>query len=67
MQQLTIIGMNILYAVLGVVLMFLSIRVFDRLTKLDLEEELRKGNIAVGIFVAALFISIALIIGRALS
>jgi uncharacterized membrane protein YjfL (UPF0719 family) len=67
MQQLAIVGMNILYAVLGVVLMFLSIRVFDHLTKLDLEEELRKGNIAVGIFVAALFISIALIIGRALS
>jgi putative membrane protein len=66
-MQLLVVGMNILYAALGVVLMFVSIRVFDHLTKLDLEEELKKGNIAVGIFVAALFLSIALIIGRALS
>lgn len=67
MPQLLIVGMNIVYAALGVALMFVSIRVFDHLTKLDLEEELQKGNIAVGIFVAALFVSIALIIGRALS
>ena len=66
-MQLAVVGMNILYAVLGVVLMFVSIRVFDRLTKLQLEVELQKGNIAVGIFVAALFLSIAVIISRALS
>jgi putative membrane protein len=66
-MQWAVVGMNILYAAIGVVLMFVSVRVFDRLTKVDLEEELRKGNIAVGIFVAALFLSIALIIGRALS
>jgi len=65
-MQWTVVGMNIVYAVFGVILMFISIRVFDRLTKLDLEEELQKGNIAVGIFVAALFLSIALIISRAL-
>lgn len=66
-MQWVVVGMNMLYAALGVGLMFVSIRVFDHLTKLDLEEELQRGNIAVGIFVAALFISIALIIGRALS
>jgi putative membrane protein len=67
LMQWVVVGMNMLYAALGVVLMFVSIRVFDRLTKLDLEEELQRGNIAVGIFVAALFLSIALIIGRAMS
>jgi putative membrane protein len=65
--QLAIVGMNVLYAVLGVVIMFLSIKVFDRLTKIELEEELQRGNIAVGILVGALFLSIAIIIGRALS
>jgi putative membrane protein len=59
--------MNVLYAVLGVVIMFVSIKVFDRLTKIELEEELQRGNIAVGILVGALFLSIAIIIGRALS
>ena len=52
-MQWVVVGMNILYATLGVVLMFVSIRVFDRLTKLELEEEFQQGNIAVGIFVAA--------------
>lgn len=66
-MQWVVVAMNMVYAALGVALMFVSIRVFDHLTKLDLEEELQRGNIAVGIFVAALFISIALIIGRALS
>jgi hypothetical protein len=30
-------------------------------------EELRKGNVAVGIFVAAIFLAIAIIIGGALN
>jgi putative membrane protein len=65
--QLAIVGMNVLYAVLGVIIMFISIKVFDRLTKIELEDELQRGNIAVGILVGALFLSIAIIIGRALS
>ena len=66
-MQLAIVGMNVLYAVLGVIIMFISIKVFDRLTKIELEDELQRGNIAVGILVGALFLSIAIIIGRALS
>lgn len=64
----TIIGINFLYAALGVVLMWLSYRLFDRLTpQVDFAEELKKGNVAVAIFIAALFISIALIVGHALN
>jgi uncharacterized membrane protein YjfL (UPF0719 family) len=64
----TIIGVNFLYAALGVVLMWLSYRLFDRLTpQVDFAEELKKGNVAVAIFIAALFISIALIVGHALN
>jgi len=64
----TIIGVNYLYAALGVALMWLSYRLFDRLTpQVDFAEELKKGNVAVAIFIAALFISIALIVGRALN
>jgi hypothetical protein len=33
----------------------------------DFAEELKKGNIAVAIFIASLFIAIALIVGRALN
>jgi putative membrane protein len=67
-MQWSVIGVNFLYAVLGVVLMFVSYRVIDRLTpEVDFPAELKKGNVAVAIFVAAIFISIALIIGHALN
>ena len=66
-MELTIVAVNLLYAALGVVLMFVSYRVIDRLIpQVDFSEELKRGNIAVAIFVGALFISIAMIIGGAL-
>lgn len=63
-----IIAMNFAYAVLGVVLMFLSYRAIDRLTpEVDFPSELRKGNVAVGIVIASIFIAIAMIVGGALN
>jgi uncharacterized membrane protein YjfL (UPF0719 family) len=67
-MELRIIALNFVYAVLGVVLMFVAYRVFDVLTpELDYPDELRKGNLAVAIFIAALFVSIAIIVGGALN
>ena len=61
-------ALNLVYAVLGVVLMYLSYRVIDRLTpNVDFPEELKRGNVAVAIFIGALFIAIAIIVGGALS
>ncbi len=66
-MQLSVIALNVIYAVIGVVLMYVSYRIIDRLTpEVDFPSELQRGNIAVAIFIAALFISIALIIGKAL-
>ena len=65
---MSIVGLNLLYAALGVVLMFVSYRVIDRLTpEVDFPAELKRGNIAVAIFIAALFIGIAMIVGGALN
>ncbi len=67
-MEWTIVGMNILYAVAGVVLMYLSYRTIDRLTpEVNFAAELQKGNVAVAIFIAALFLAIAIIIGGALN
>ena len=67
-MQLSIIALNFVYAVLGVVLMYVSYRVIDRLTPdVDFPAELKRGNIAVAIFIGALFLSIATIIGGALN
>jgi putative membrane protein len=65
--QLSILALNLIYAALGVVLMFVSYRIIDRLTPdVDFPAELKKGNVAVAIFIAALWIAIALIVGRAI-
>ncbi|MEY4166191.1 MAG: hypothetical protein RIR52_15 [Acidobacteriota bacterium] len=67
-MEIRIIALNFIYAVLGVVLMYASYRVIDHLMpQVDFSDELRKGNVAVAILVAALFISIAIIIGGALN
>ena len=67
-MEWTIIAVNFLYAALGVVLMYLSFRVIDRLLpEVDLASELKHGNIAVAIVVGALFIAIAIIVGGALN
>jgi uncharacterized membrane protein YjfL (UPF0719 family) len=64
----TIIAVNFLYAALGVLLMYVSYRVIDVVTpKVDFADELKRGNIAVAIFIGALFVSIAIIIGGALN
>jgi putative membrane protein len=63
-----IVAINFLYASLGVLLMYVSYRVIDFLTPhVDFPQELQRGNVAVAIFIGALFISIAVIIGGALN
>ena len=63
-----IVALSFAYAGLGVGLMFLAYRIIDRLTpEVDFPSELRKGNVAVGIVIAAIFVSIAIIVGGALN
>ena len=67
-MEWSVVGLNFLYATLGVGLMYLAYRVFDLLTpKVDFPAELKRGNVAVAIFIGALFIAIAIIIGGALN
>ena len=66
-MQVSILVLNLVYAALGVVLMYVSYRLIDKLTpEVDFPAELKRGNIAVAIFIGALFLSIALIVGRAI-
>lgn len=67
-MELRVIGLNFLYAILGVVLMVVSYRIIDIMTpSVDFQAELKNGNVAVAIFIAALFLAIAIIIGGALN
>ena len=66
-MQLSIVGLNIAYAIIGVVLMYASYRAFDLLSRrIDFQEELQKGNIAVAIVIGSIFIAIAMIVSGAL-
>jgi uncharacterized membrane protein YjfL (UPF0719 family) len=66
-MQPWIFGLNLLYAVCGVVLMYVSFRVIDKLLhEVDLPTELKRGNVAAAIFVAGLWLSIAMIVGHAI-
>jgi uncharacterized membrane protein YjfL (UPF0719 family) len=48
--------------------MYVSYRVIDRLTpEVDFPAELKKGNVAVAIVIAAIFLSIGMIVGNALN
>jgi uncharacterized membrane protein YjfL (UPF0719 family) len=67
-MEWTIVGLNFLYAALGVVLMYVSYRAIDMLTpQVSFPDELKRGNIAVAIFIGSIFIAIAIIIGGALN
>ena len=67
-MELRVIALNFLYAGLGVILMYVAYRLIDIFTpSVDFQAELKHGNVAVAIFIAALFLSIAIIIGGALN
>lgn len=51
------------FGLLGIALLALGFKVFERVTpKLDVEEQLRQGNIAVGVTVGAVLLAIGIIV-----
>jgi putative membrane protein len=65
------VGMSLVavaaFGALGIVLLVLGFKLFEWVTpRLNIEEELSKGNIAVAIVVAAAILGVALIVIRAI-
>lgn len=55
------------FGLVGIALLIAGFKLFEWLTpKLNIEEELGKGNVAVGIMVAAVLLGISLIVVRAI-
>ena len=71
MDTLSIICLNFAYATGGslVALSFtyLGYKLFDRLTPFDTATQLKDGNVAVGMSVAAIFLSVGLVVGLVVS
>lgn len=55
------------FGLLGIALLMLGFKVFERITpKLDVEQKLQEGSIAVGIVTGALLIAIAIVVAAAI-
>lgn len=61
------IVINLIYALVGgfitLLFMWLGCRLFNRLVAFNIAEQLREGNVAVGIMVAGIFIGIGMAMG----
>jgi uncharacterized membrane protein YjfL (UPF0719 family) len=59
---------NLAYAAVAILVGIAALRLVDLMLfkKIDFEEEVKKGNLAAGIFGAALIIFVGLLISRAL-
>jgi len=65
--QVSTILATLFYALMGIVIMVISVIVFDKLFKLDLHKELVEDeNMAFGILLAGVAIGIALIISASI-
>lgn len=60
---------NLVYAIIALFVGVLAVRLLDKLIlkKIDLEEEIQKGNIAAAIFGSVLVLFVAIIVGFALA
>jgi hypothetical protein len=61
--------LNLIYALVALFVGVLAVRLVDWviLRKIDLQDEIKRGNVAGAIFAAALLIFVAVIIGMAMS
>nr|WP_277611047.1 DUF350 domain-containing protein [Microbulbifer celer] len=58
------LGINLLYTVLAIFVAMVALLIIDKklLKHVDIEQELKKGNIAVSIFASTILVFVALII-----
>lgn len=63
MNQLTAqLALTIGWAFVGVMLILAGTWIFDRLTHIDYRAEIRKGNVAAGLVVASVIVSITAVV-----
>ena len=66
-MDMTIILINFAYATTGsfiaIILMVAGYKIFDLITPFNTQEELKNGNLAVGVVVAGIFIGLGLAFG----
>jgi len=68
-QSMLYLGLNLVYAVMALLVGVIAIRAVDRwlYTRVDFEEEIKRGNVAAAIYKSALLLFIGLVIGIVMS
>lgn len=68
-QSVLYLGINLGYAIAALLAGVIAIRLIDRYiyTKIDFEDEIKRGNIAAAIFKSALLLFVGLVIGIVMS
>ncbi|MCP9887439.1 DUF350 domain-containing protein [Cyanobium sp. ATX 6A2] len=61
-QRLTQLLLTIGWTFVGVLLIYGGTWLFDRLTPLDYRSEIRKGNVAAGVVLAAVILGVAAVV-----
>lgn len=57
---------SFVWAIIGVLLLLLAIRIFDWIDPIPYREEVKKGNVAAGIVLGALIVGMAIIVFAAI-
>ncbi|MBW4529419.1 MULTISPECIES: DUF350 domain-containing protein [Synechococcales] len=63
LQMLLMVG----WTFLGIILIYLGLLLFDRLSPIDYRAEIRRGNIAAGVVLGAVILAIAAVVVAVLS
>ena len=62
-EDVRILVLTLIYAFLGIFLLFAGYRIFDWLTPTDLQEEVfKQGNVAVAVLTGSFIIGLAIVI-----
>ena len=67
LTDVRVLVLSVVYAALGIVLLYVGYRLFDWLTPTNLQEDIFKNaNVAVAILVGAFILGLAIVIGAAI-
>jgi len=68
-QSMLYLGINLVYAIMALLVGVIAIRAIDRwlYTRVDFEEEIKRGTIAAAIYKSALLLFVGLVIGIVMS
>lgn len=68
-QSLVYLSMNLVYAIMALLVGVIAVRAIDRwlYTRIDLEDEIKAGNVAAAIYKSALLLFVAVVIATVMS